>query len=732
MEIKKRLPEYLKALFLGPKAENAELVEELILASLKSHYAWRRGLFENDQALVSDADRQHPDFAASSAALRHQLSQLLHQFKQAIPNYHARYLDHMHSDLLIPGIIGQFASLFYFENNVAPGGGPVTSRLEREAIHQIAEMLGYPTAGSEAAWGHLCSGGTLANLEALWAARNLRHVPIGLFLGIRRALKKRYLGTSERRVQSALASFAVLYKGQRRRITSFKTRELLNVPLDEIIGLRERLASVLFEARWPEKVGKKGADAADLWALIYQEADHHLRTFSPDKIGPDRANQMLLEEGLHPLSDYPWSLYLSTAGHYGFEKISDLLGLGRDAVRKIQVGCDFSLDVSVLLRELERDLSNPLEAGRSPSLPLAIVAVMGSTEEGSVDDLAALARIRDYLRTRGLEFWLHGDAAYGGYAASMLRSANPSVQDALPAGHFFGDLLGDDLGKDPLVEAWSRSLDRLSALAEADSITIDPHKMGYVPYPAGVVLFRDSRAKLALSCEAPYLSADREEEVPGRYTLEGSRPGHAAAGVYLAHQLLPLNQAGHGILVGRSLLGAREFYLRVPQEIEKLDNRVRLHFLCLPALNILNYLICHDEVRTLAGQNALTEMILQEFSGARSSRSRDPDSRLFLGSTELSLKDYGHVLKPWLESIPLEVSPEEWLDGSIRIFRSVVMHPHLIEARTNGEESQRDLVSEIARRLAEVCQEKAVALAAAQEEFVSFSSEKPFDIAQSA
>lgn len=732
MEIKNRLPEYLKALFLGPKAENAEIVEELILTSLKSHYAWRRSLFENDQALISDVDRQHPDFVASITALRHHLSQLLHQFKQAIPNYHARYLDHMHSDLLIPGIIGQFASLFYFENNVAPGGAPVTSRLEQEAIHQIAEMLGYSTAGSGPAWGHLCSGGTLANLEALWAARNLRRVPIGLFLGIRRTLKKRFLGTPERRVQSALASLAVLYKGQRRRIAAFKTRELLNVPLDEIIGLRDRLASVLFEARWPEKVGKKGADAADLWALVYQEADHHLRAFSPEKIGTDRANQMLLQEGLHPLSDYPWSLYLSTAGHYSFEKVSDLLGLGRDAVRKIQVGPDFSLDISALLRELERDLSNPLEAGRSPSLPLAVIAVMGSTEEGSVDDLAALARIRAYLRTRGLEFWLHGDAAYGGYAASMLRSANPSVQNALPAAPFFGDLLGEDLGKDPLVEVWSRSLDRLSALAETDSITIDPHKMGYVPYPAGVVLFRDSRAKLALSCEAPYLSANHDEEVLGRYTLEGSRPGHVATGVYLAHQLLPLNQAGHGIFVGRSLLGAREFYLRVPKEIEKLNSRVHLCFLCLPALNILNYLLCHDEVRTLAAQNTLTEMILQEFSGARNSRSRNLDSRLYLGSTELSLKDYGHVLKPWLESILLEVSPEEWLDGSIRIFRSVVMHPHLIETCTNRKECHRDLVSEIAQQLAKTCHEKAAELATVQEEFVSFSSQKPFNIARSA
>ena len=38
----KPLPEYLKALFLGPKAENAELVERLLSDSFRDHCAWRR------------------------------------------------------------------------------------------------------------------------------------------------------------------------------------------------------------------------------------------------------------------------------------------------------------------------------------------------------------------------------------------------------------------------------------------------------------------------------------------------------------------------------------------------------------------------------------------------------------------------------------------------------------------------------------------------------------------
>ncbi len=53
-------------------------------------------------------------------------------------------------------------------NNHALDGGPATAHLEREAVAQIAAMLGY---GEHL--GHLTASGTWANLEALWVARRL-------------------------------------------------------------------------------------------------------------------------------------------------------------------------------------------------------------------------------------------------------------------------------------------------------------------------------------------------------------------------------------------------------------------------------------------------------------------------------------------------------------------------------------------------------------------------------
>jgi tyrosine decarboxylase / aspartate 1-decarboxylase len=54
-------------------------------------------------------------------------------------------------------------------NNHALDGGRATSAMEKEAVAEIAAMFGWNNA-----LGHLCGGGTMANLEALWVAGRLR------------------------------------------------------------------------------------------------------------------------------------------------------------------------------------------------------------------------------------------------------------------------------------------------------------------------------------------------------------------------------------------------------------------------------------------------------------------------------------------------------------------------------------------------------------------------------
>jgi len=59
-------------------------------------------------------------------------------------------------------------------NNHALDGGRASSRMEKEAVAEIAGMFGWKESEPERGFlGHLCGGGTMANLEALWIASQL-------------------------------------------------------------------------------------------------------------------------------------------------------------------------------------------------------------------------------------------------------------------------------------------------------------------------------------------------------------------------------------------------------------------------------------------------------------------------------------------------------------------------------------------------------------------------------
>ncbi|MCY1013703.1 aminotransferase class I/II-fold pyridoxal phosphate-dependent enzyme [Nannocystis pusilla] len=63
-------------------------------------------------------------------------------------------------------VVGYLATMLINPNNHALDGGPPTAVMEREAVDALARMLGF-----DEHLGHLTSSGTIANLEALFVAR---------------------------------------------------------------------------------------------------------------------------------------------------------------------------------------------------------------------------------------------------------------------------------------------------------------------------------------------------------------------------------------------------------------------------------------------------------------------------------------------------------------------------------------------------------------------------------
>ena len=137
-------------------------------------------------------------------------------------------------------------------------------------------------------------------------------------------------------------------------------------------------------------------------------------------------------------------VYASDQCHFSIEKSADLLGLGREGVRKIPTDDRFHISLEMLRDAIARDRDAGL-------VPCCVVGVAGTTSSGAIDPLDELAAI---ARENGC--WYHVDAAYGG----------------------------------PLAFS-SQHREKLRGIERADSITFDPHKWMFVPFSCGATLVRD-------------------------------------------------------------------------------------------------------------------------------------------------------------------------------------------------------------------------------------------------
>jgi tyrosine decarboxylase / aspartate 1-decarboxylase len=115
---------------------------------------------------------QLPEFSPAipgDRRMKDVLLALAEKLQDNYPYFHPLYAGQM---LKPPHPVARLAyslAMHINPNNHALDGGRATSSLEKEAVAEIAAMFGWNEF-----LGHLCGGGTMANLEALWVAGQLR------------------------------------------------------------------------------------------------------------------------------------------------------------------------------------------------------------------------------------------------------------------------------------------------------------------------------------------------------------------------------------------------------------------------------------------------------------------------------------------------------------------------------------------------------------------------------
>ena len=542
-------PPPLGAWFLGPRAENAELWRELLDRIFQDYVHWRRNYFPEDPIVVSRADRRSEPHERWVDDLVAELDGKLGKLKEHFPFHSPRYNAHMLSEQTLPSVLGYFAGMLYNPNNVTEEAAPITVHVELEVGRTVAAMLGYER---QRAWAHLCSGGTIATLEALWVARTVQFTPFAV---------RQYCIDKHTHFTITTAN------GDSCDIRDVADDDLLFLPPQTSISMLHQLQD--------QRRQRDPSDARLLCSQIeeyLQESEWSVRYRGlPSvlaRLQPPRRPRILA----------------SDASHYSIEKAANLLGYGEDAVVRVRSNAQFQLDTDHLRERLWALAPHDYVA--------AVVGIVGTTEEGAVDPIHKIVQIReDYQKQKNRSFWLHIDAAWGGYLRTIFLAEDAKdAKDAKDASPRFisPDEWRDDsdpppasdtpITADPLSQSILERLhDPVRAMSRGDSTTIDPHKLGYVPYPAGMVAFPDKAVKHLLAQRAPYIDdqhsdtkippeereTPQERETVGPHIIEGSKPGAAALACWLAHRTIPLHRNGHGYILQMTLRQASELRDRI-------------------------------------------------------------------------------------------------------------------------------------------------------------------------
>ncbi|MEX0771412.1 MAG: aminotransferase class V-fold PLP-dependent enzyme [Balneolaceae bacterium] len=98
------------------------------------------------------------------------MDRFVEEIKSSYPFHHPSYAGQMLKPPHPAAWLAYTLAMTINPNNHALDGGPATSKMEKEVVAKLAKMAGY----GEDFLGHLTSGGTVANLEALWISRELQ------------------------------------------------------------------------------------------------------------------------------------------------------------------------------------------------------------------------------------------------------------------------------------------------------------------------------------------------------------------------------------------------------------------------------------------------------------------------------------------------------------------------------------------------------------------------------
>lgn len=326
--------------------------------------------------------------------------------------------------------------------------------------------------------------------------------------------------------------------------------------------------------------------------------------------------------------------------HYSWTKGVELMGLGAESFWTVDLD-----ERGVMCTDALRDR---IEQARDQHRPIMmVVSVAGTTELGAFDPVGRVQDVLDeYNSQHGLDIYHHVDAAYGGFFAA----------NACGDG---GCVLGEQVCRG------------LEAIRRTNSVTLDPHKLGYVPYSSGAFICADRREYFASEVDAPYVAFDPERDA-GPQTIEGSRSAAGASATWLTARTIGLDTDGYGRILQRTVQARR----RLKRELSRIDTPVRI----MPGQsNILAFCVA-TEGEAVSATNRRTQQIYEAFSPER-------NGEFFVSRTELRVRHYQQLVKSFVDGWDGQFD-----DDHLVLIRLSVMNPFV-----DSRETETDFPRQFAR-----------------------------------
>ncbi len=543
--------------FLGSYAENNDVFEASFLEFYRDHAYWRRSFHPEDQPPIDVTTKYQPHFLANIAKTQQALHQLTAKLKQSVPFYHPRYIGHMSSDLLMPGLLAQMVTTLYNPNNVCAESAPVTVDLELDYGLKLARMFGFNSQAndSEQAFGHLTSGGSVANYQGLWYAHAIKYYPLALARAIEH----------ESDIRLDIEGI---------NLCEMTAWQLFNLSFESTLALQQAFKQQL----------------SVLPAFSRQTIHNRVEQNRIEQLGSIHFHQQ------YPTLKPPVILVPST-GHYSWQKAAKLMGIG--CAQIIQVRTDDKMRLCA--KELAKTLQDCVDR-QQPIL--SVIGILGTTEFGTIDPIDALVDLRQHFRALGLGFFIHVDAAWGGFLTTLFRDEQGQFMprsEVAPSCQYF-----------PSEHVYNA----FKALSQVETITVDPHKLGYLPFGCGAFVCKHKAAREFVSQSAAYVFDNDEQRNSdlqlGQYILEGSKSGAVAAGAYVAEQVLPFHAQALGRLPEHSVSVTEYFYDRVQQLNQRITATLRISVPIEPDSNLICLAFNQLHNQSAAQMNAFIRSVYEQ------------------------------------------------------------------------------------------------------------------------